>query len=81
MGKFDTQYQFCVNVKNRKIHYIPNAKTNCYRAMDAESPKYFNNLPELRANTNAILQPCKLCMGHNLSLWQEVQYNYFKPEE
>ena len=80
MEVLDKNYKYYVNVKSRKIHSVENAKTNCYRQMDNESPKYFVDLESAFLQTDAHVTACKLCMQSDQKKWNEIRKNFFKGE-
>lgn len=53
MEEIKKKHKYYVNVKNRKIHSVENAKKNCYCRMDKESPKYYDSLEEAFLETDA----------------------------
>lgn len=73
LDELNKSYKYYVNVKNRKIHSVENAKKNCYCRMDNESPKYFNDLESAFLETDAHVTACKLCMGSDQKKWNEIR--------
>ena len=80
MDELNKSYKYYVNVKNRKIHSVENARKNCYCRMDSESPKYFNDLESAFLETDAHVTACKLCMQSDQKKWNEIRKNFYEKE-
>ena len=81
MDELNRSYKYYVNVKNRKIHRVENARKNCYCRMDSESPKYFNDLESAFLETDAHVTACKLCMGNEQKEWNRIRQDFLKENE